>query len=127
MWNVDRCNTCSHGFMNPQPSWEELTPYYSADYDPYDPSHGASNADDKVVEQARQSGEFRHVKIVPGSRILDVGCGGGYFLRIAALLGANVEGVEPSAIAAERARASGLTVFTGGVEDYAAKSVWQAI
>ena len=38
-WKVDRCETCSHGFMNPQPSWDDLAPYYSKEYDPYDPSH----------------------------------------------------------------------------------------
>ncbi len=120
-WKVDRCDACSHGFMNPQPSWEELAPYYSRDYAPYDPSHGASGSDDEVVARARQTGELRHVKITNGDRVLDVGCGAGYFLRIAARLGAIVEGVEPSDVAAERARASGLTVFTGSMEDYASR------
>jgi len=120
-WNVDRCETCSHGFMNPQPSWDDLAAYYSDDYGPYDPAHGAVISDDEVVAEARRSGEFRHLKIAPGDRILDVGCGAGFFLRIAARLGAIVQGVEPSEVGAERARASGLTVFTGGLEDYAAK------
>jgi 2-polyprenyl-3-methyl-5-hydroxy-6-metoxy-1,4-benzoquinol methylase len=82
-WHVDRCETCSHGFMNPQPSWEELAPYYSKDYDPYNPSHAAHGPDDEVVAKAQRTGEFRHIKIAPGNRILDVGCGAGYFLRIA--------------------------------------------
>ena len=47
-----------------------------------------------------------------------MGCGGGYFLRIAARLGAEVQGVEPSDIAASRARAEGIAVFTGTLEDY---------
>jgi 2-polyprenyl-3-methyl-5-hydroxy-6-metoxy-1,4-benzoquinol methylase len=118
VWSIDRCEACSHGFMNPQPSWGELEGYYSASYDPYDPSHGAVASDDAVVEKARRDGEFRHVRISPGIRLLDVGCGGGYFLRIAARLGAEVQGVEPSDIAASRARAAGIPVFTGTLEIY---------
>jgi SAM-dependent methyltransferase len=105
--------------MNPQPSWEELQPYYPSNYPPYDPSHSLYRLDEEEVAIARQRGEYRHVQIWEGQRILDVGSGGGYFLRIAARLGAVVEGVEPNSVGAERARQSGLTIFTGTVEDYA--------
>lgn len=116
---IDRCENCTHGFMNPQPSWDELRAYYTESYDPYDPLHASEAPDDVVVEKARRDGEFRHVPIVPGTRLLDVGCGTGYFLRIAARLGAEVQGIEPSDIAAGRARASGIPVVTGTAEDYA--------
>jgi 2-polyprenyl-3-methyl-5-hydroxy-6-metoxy-1,4-benzoquinol methylase len=115
-WQVDRCEACTHGFMNPQPSWEELAPYYSETYSAYDPESGH---DDEIVAQAQRTGEFRHIKITPGDKLLDVGCGGGFFLRIAARLGADVEGVEPSPVAAERCRATGLEIFTGTLERYA--------
>lgn len=117
-WRIDRCEGCSHGFMNPQPTWAELETYYSGSYAPYDPSHGGRAPDDQIVEKARTEGEFRHVKITPGMRILDVGCGAGFFLRIASRLGADVQGVEPSDIAASRARQSGLQVQTGTVADF---------
>jgi SAM-dependent methyltransferase len=104
--------------MNPQPTWKELEPYYQADYPPYDPAHSHFRVDEEELADARQRGEYRHVKIYEGQRILDVGSGGGHFLRIAARLGAIVEGVEPSPIGAERARESGLSIFTGTVEDY---------
>lgn len=106
--------------MNPQPSWDDLSPYYSALYDPYDPTHGADGSDDEIVARAMREGRFRHIAIGEGSRILDVGCGAGFFLRIATRLGAVCQGVEPSAVAADRARATGLSVFTGTLEDYAA-------
>jgi 2-polyprenyl-3-methyl-5-hydroxy-6-metoxy-1,4-benzoquinol methylase len=120
MWRVDRCDVCSHGFMNPQPSWEDLSAYYSALYDPYDPTHGADGSDDEVVAKATREGRFRHIAIGKDARILDVGCGAGFFLRIATRLGAIGQGVEPSAVAAERARAAGLSVFTGTLEDFVA-------
>lgn len=49
-------------------------------------------------------------------RLLDVGCSSGAFLLTARQLGFQVEGVEPSADAAQTARAAGLTVFTGYLE-----------
>ena len=122
MWTIDRCDSCSHGFVNPQPSWNDLAKYYSANYASYSTasgSHGA--ADDEVFATAQRTGEFRHIKIRPGVRILDVGCGAGFFLRIAAKLGAVVEGVEPNEFAAEQARTSGQNVFTGLLEDFARK------
>ena len=131
-WEVYRCNECSLGFVNPQPSWEELAPYYSSAYDPYSGSHGATTvlgeaaagvsdeeiSDEEVVAEARKRGEFRHIRVTEGVRLLDVGCGGGFFLRIAARLGAVVEGVEPSEFGADRTRASGLAVFRGTVEEF---------
>ena len=59
------------------------------------------------------------VEAVPhGSRVLDVGCAGGY---LAAALreerGASVLGVEPDPVAAEAARRRGVEVVTGAVDD----------
>ena len=121
-WSVVRCLDCDHGFLNPQPSWEELTPYYAAGYRAYAPTHGAANQDDdQLVEEARRRGEFRHVPLRPGSRLLDLGCGAGMFLRIRRRLGDEIQGVEPSPIGAERARAAGLPVFLGTLEQFAAE------
>lgn len=49
-------------------------------------------------------------------RLLDVGCSSGAFLLSARKLGFQVEGVEPSADAAETARSMGLQVFNGFLE-----------
>ena len=117
-WRVDRCEGCSHGFINPQPSWEELTPYYGESYPPYEASHGASGEDVEVVRRARESGSFRHVEIRPGMRVLDYGCGAGFFLRIARELGAEVRGIEPSPIGAQRAREAGIDVCNGDSSDF---------
>lgn len=119
-WSVDKCADCSHGFMNPQPSWEELAPYYSEAYPPYDPSHGSTADDEMVLARARAEGEFRHLPLPAGKKLLDVGCGAGFFLRISNQLGAVGKGIEPSDLAAERARSDGLDVFTGTLEDYVA-------
>ncbi len=118
-WQVFYCEDCKHGFLNPQLEWSDLEPYYSSSYSAYEPHHGSSVADDRVtVQQALEAGEFRHLPIPRGKRLLDVGCGGGYFLRISQMLGATVKGIEPSAAGAKVARESGLDVFHGMLDDY---------
>jgi 2-polyprenyl-3-methyl-5-hydroxy-6-metoxy-1,4-benzoquinol methylase len=104
--------------MNPQPSWDELSVYYSSNYSPYEPMHGSDADDAASAAQARSAGKLRHILLPTGLRVLDVGCGGGYFLRVARLLGADVEGIEPSPHGVEQARKSGLQVFNGTVQDY---------
>jgi 2-polyprenyl-3-methyl-5-hydroxy-6-metoxy-1,4-benzoquinol methylase len=119
IWSVYRCGDCTHKFMNPQPDWDELSVYYSSEYEAYNKSHGAeANDDERIIQQAKLEGQFRHIPIPEGKRLLDVGCGGGFFLRIAKQLGAKVKGIEPSPIGAECARASGLDVFNGTLEQY---------
>jgi 2-polyprenyl-3-methyl-5-hydroxy-6-metoxy-1,4-benzoquinol methylase len=80
--------------------------------------HHAVGAFEAVVAEARAAGEFRHIKITPGLKVLDVGCGGGAFLRVVRELGGEVAGVEPSEHGAKAARAQGLPVFHGQLHDY---------
>lgn len=105
--------------MNPQPSWDELLPYYNNFYSAYDPMHGSQHEDEKEIEIAKRDGYFRHIPLPTGKRLLDVGCGAGRFIRIAKKLGAIEQGVEPSAYAADVASRQGLRVFNGTLEDYA--------
>lgn len=58
------------------------------------------------------------MQIRPGMKLLDVGCGGGSFLRVARELGAEVAGVEPSDAGVNASRACGLDVFHGTLDDY---------
>jgi SAM-dependent methyltransferase len=119
-WKVCRCSLCGHAFINPRPTWRELTAYYADDYEPYQANHGATAADDdSAVALAERTGQFRHLPLPSGKRLLDVGCGGGWFLRVAKRLGATVQGVEPSAAGAHSATLSGIDVYHGDLEKYA--------
>jgi SAM-dependent methyltransferase len=118
LWPVFECDECGHGFINPQPDAETLNQYYNSSYDPYHEDHGAEGNDDQIVTEARRSGEFRHIPIPTGKRVLDFGCGGGFFLRICRKLGAEVQGIEPSPHGAEITRRQGIPVFEGSLDEF---------
>jgi 2-polyprenyl-3-methyl-5-hydroxy-6-metoxy-1,4-benzoquinol methylase len=117
-WSVWECRACTHQFINPQPSWQELEPYYSSSYNSYKPQHGSVLSDEQEIELAKQRGSFRHIPLPENKRVLDVGCGGGRFLRICKKLGAIELGVEPSKFGAQSARGQGLNIFEGTLESY---------
>ncbi|NJK42698.1 MAG: class I SAM-dependent methyltransferase, partial [Aquincola sp.] len=94
-----------------------MLPYYDAHYEPYENEHGVDGFA-QTLGRARASGELRHVPIRPGLRLLDVGCGGGVFLRMARDLGASCVGVEPSEHGARVAAAAGLDVFHGTLTQF---------
>jgi 2-polyprenyl-3-methyl-5-hydroxy-6-metoxy-1,4-benzoquinol methylase len=121
-WSVSECEDCGHQFINPQPSWDELKFYYNNTYNPYDPMHGSQSDDDREIELARKNGTFRHISLPTGKRLLDVGCGAGWFLRISKKLGAIEQGVEPSEYGAKQAQQQGLCVFHGTLEAYLAQA-----
>lgn len=116
-WPVSRCVGCATRILNPQPSWDELAPYYNAQYVAYGPAPGPTSLDSEIAA-AKSTGKYRHVEIQPGLRLLDVGCGGGAFLVVARALGAEVAGVEPSEHGVANARAAGLDVFHGPLDGY---------
>jgi len=118
-WPVNRCEDCSLVFVNPRPTWDELSDYYPSGWQCYNTY--VSNEED-VVKEAKELNEYRHIPIPVGKRLLDVGCGGGSFLQVFKKLGVEVAGIEPSSSAAAAARECGIDVFTGTVEEYIAKN-----
>lgn len=120
-WTIFRCSGCGLGFLNPMPSWAELGPYYQGDYYAYVGTDADKAAEDEQLKTAAATGELRHAPITAGTRLLDVGCGEGSFIRLAARLGAMVEGIEPSELGVAAARRTGLQIFHGTAEQYVEK------
>jgi 2-polyprenyl-3-methyl-5-hydroxy-6-metoxy-1,4-benzoquinol methylase len=119
MWSVSGCGSCTHQFINPQPSWDDLKFYYDNGYRAYSPNHGTESGDEDAIHTAQHTGKLRGIPLPSGKRLLDAGCGAGSFLRIANKLGALGEGIEPSEYASGVARSQGLKVFCGTIEAFA--------
>jgi 2-polyprenyl-3-methyl-5-hydroxy-6-metoxy-1,4-benzoquinol methylase len=98
--------------------------YYPDDYGPYlgtrVPAAGAAGGGRGVLRRAYRA-IFRYrsddLPPLPPGRLLEIGCASGAFLRRMAGEGWAVSGVEFSASAAASARAAGLDVHAGAVED----------
>jgi 2-polyprenyl-3-methyl-5-hydroxy-6-metoxy-1,4-benzoquinol methylase len=108
---VVRCRACRLQFTNPQPSNAELAAIYGADY--------VLAADDSeaagVITRSKRATADHYLDVLdaatspPGAvrgRLLEIGCGAGNFLLQAWRRGFEVTGVEYSAFACQRARAT---------------------
>lgn len=72
----------------------------------------------------------RHLPSSSGGRLLDVGCGNGDFVALAATMGWDAEGVDPDHAAIAACRARGVRVTHGFVDDLPIEkrsSYWDAI
>jgi ubiquinone/menaquinone biosynthesis C-methylase UbiE len=108
---------CGHVFINPQPTWEELSPFYQSDYHVFaDPLPDAASVD-RLLACKHHGERLNHALVVPGGKYLDVGCGLGQMVAAMARLGMEAEGVEPGQAAVERARAIGLKIHVGMLHD----------
>ena len=108
---------CGHAFINPQPTWEELSPFYETDYHVFaDQVPDAANVDRLLATKLRGD-RLNHARVVPGGKYLDVGCGLGEMVAGMARLGMEAEGVEPSKAAVDRAKSLGLKVHLGMLHD----------
>lgn len=110
-----RCRGCGLVSVDPLPAAEEALRQYDASY------FRGEGYRDYVAEERAFRGVFRRRLArlrAFGARgtLLDVGAATGAFLAEAAAEGFAVAGVEPSAWAAEAARARGFDVVTGPVE-----------
>jgi 2-polyprenyl-3-methyl-5-hydroxy-6-metoxy-1,4-benzoquinol methylase len=111
--DVVRCRCCGLIFAASMQKKEDLIKHYSDGYfEPYlkTQSFHLKKRFKKRIQDIKQI-------VFPG-RLLDVGCGAGFFLKLAEHTGYKVEGVELSHYAAKYARDQlGLHVFQGELGD----------
>ena len=113
---VFRCRTCGFYYVRPMPilSEAELGRLYDQSYFPEYTAWWAKRR--KRDAQRRLSALQRELKA--SGEILDIGCGTGIFLSVAATEGYNVRGLEVSReLAALAAEVSGRAVDIGRLED----------
>lgn len=109
---VVRCRYCGLIFAEKMQHHTDLIKHYSDEYfEPYLKT-------ELIHQKKRFSRRIKEIKAqtFPGL-LLDVGCGAGFFLKLAAETGYDVKGVEISPYAADYARNKlGLPVFLGELE-----------
>lgn len=95
---IVRCQACGVVFRNPRAAVSRYLEQFS--------SGRAEVADEAWLGARRRATFARFLDTWPGppGRVLDVGCGGGWFLRVAADRGWDAVGVDLSPVAVRRAR-----------------------
>lgn len=106
------CANCGFGWQAPLPTTKEITEYYES-FPPYI-LQGAKEKEMGFTHRVRYISE-----LIPNyGKLLDIGSGLGYFLKLAQREGWEVTGVEPQSSAAEYCKKKmGIKVQVGFVED----------
>jgi 2-polyprenyl-3-methyl-5-hydroxy-6-metoxy-1,4-benzoquinol methylase len=116
-FRVVRCKGCGLVYLNPRPGPKDLEPHYPAEYYQAMGTNDPQNL--RGLTRLGLDMWLRHhiPPFVPGGRVLDIGCAGGYYLSVLRQLGWGVHGVEIAPAQAQHAREQfGLDVRTGAAE-----------
>ena len=115
-WSFVECRACGLVSLDPLPTPAELAAHHEASY--RDGGYAGFAAADAVRTGIAEDRLARLRPLAPAGRWLDVGCSTGAFVAAAARAGLDAQGLEVSSVAVEAARARGLTVRQGAVEDF---------
>jgi 2-polyprenyl-3-methyl-5-hydroxy-6-metoxy-1,4-benzoquinol methylase len=108
---------CGHAFINPQPTSEELLPFYQTDYHVFADQVPDTASVDRLLARKHRGDRLNHARVVSGGRYLDIGCGLGEMVAGMARLGMEAEGVELSQVAVDRVQSLGLKIHLGTLHD----------
>lgn len=105
--SLHKCAHCGCVFLGEYPAG-----YDEQLYDYYEAYRGKSRSEvfNPLTEKSYLRVLDRISKVTPGRKVLDVGCGNGDFVDVAARVGWNVEGIELAQPAVEIAQSFGLPV-----------------
>jgi 2-polyprenyl-3-methyl-5-hydroxy-6-metoxy-1,4-benzoquinol methylase len=118
--NVVGCGNCLVQYVNPRPTAGRLAALYQEEYftDGSPDSSGAQHVQhgEMKLATARLRLALLHAHRSKG-RVLDVGCGGGFFVQAAGAAGWSAVGLEPSVVAARRGgREQRVRIVAGRLE-----------
>ena len=104
-----KCDKCTFTFSKQIPSKEELVDYYQNDYD-------RTNYFSPITRKRYHQLLDAFEKFRQSNKILDLGCGYGYFLEVAKSRGWEVYGVEIAEDAVHTCKEKGINMFHGEVQ-----------
>ena len=111
-YNLLKCKKCGLVFLFPPPKFSELKEYYPESYYLESSNDGLSSS---LASKLRN--DSRGQIIVPGGKLLDVGCGNGNFLTRLNGYGLEVLGIEPSIHGYNLCKSKRLSVMNTFLED----------
>lgn len=115
-----KCRTCSLVYLDPRPTLGDMATIYPAEYHSFDFSEEDYGLVHKIRSRLEAKRLLEYCGLLPdGARILDVGCGDGFHLRLLREFGNkswNLEGVDLDRRAIEAAERSGSNVHFGSIE-----------
>ena len=92
-WHIVKCRRCGLLYANPRPSSDELREFYREGYSRVGPNYLAKR--ESKLRRARR--ELRKIaRYKKKGKLLDIGCGAGFFLKEAQKKGWDVFGVDLS-------------------------------
>lgn len=115
------CNGCGHLFLQNPPSPEEIAQLYQGGTPQAQVYVGEELFRSRVEQIARPKASFCREHIEPGGLWFDVGCGTGELLSVVGELGWVARGCEADHAHVEFARARGLEVIAGYVDELPAE------
>lgn len=107
-WRILRCASCSLRTLDPEPAQEQLVEVFD-DGSIYE---GAFSLREDILAQHAKTLASLERRAKPG-RLLDVGCGPGFFLEAARSRGWNAIGVDPSPFSVAHIRSLGFEGHEG--------------
>jgi len=119
-WNIYKCADCGLDFLDPRLDQDELQDLYRNDY--FSSHYDEALKIDSPEMKRRISQEKHRIKLFRGlkrhGKVLDIGCGMGYFLHIGRIYGYEVEGIDVSDDSASYVRNElKIPVTTGSIEE----------
>lgn len=115
-YTIVQCAQCRLVFLNPMYQDNELAVLYPRTYYAYQDNRRRSGFKDVFKKMLGFVVHTKDPHFPSPGRVLDLGCGSGWFLSEMKIQGWQVKGVEPSAAAVEFAISHDLDVFCGTVE-----------
>jgi len=116
------CTTCGFIHLDPIPSPAVLKEFYARQYyQSFKPNYIQEDEKERQFLEISFDEQIDNLeRLTSGRKILEIGCGSGMFLELAAKRGWRCQGVEPSFLAVEVARAKGIDVYHGMFEEFCA-------